>query len=244
MRPDLSKSLPGRSGWRASQRVRLALLLSSCAALALWLALARTGALSHATALTLCPAAGAPRVVQVTAAEVGELRASVARALPDRIGRLYEEGTVEGSDFWSDNSPSPPPAVAATSRPGGYEMRWWSAKRDDIVADVLLFDNSARARAFLLHAANPDCRAAARSAAARWPSGARNLRWVNPDTFAQADVMFARGPRVYRVAIVQPGRAARAPTPADLRRAFRAVDTLACLLPAAACEFAGGFTPV
>jgi hypothetical protein len=245
MRPDLSKPLPGRSGWRASQRIRLALLLTCCAALALWLAFARTGALGHAAAGVLCPAAGAPRVVQVTAAELGELRASVARALPDRIGRLYEEGTAEGADFWSDDSPSPPPAIAATPRSGGYELRWWAPNRDDVVADVLLFRDPAQAREFLAHAASPRCRAGiARAAGARWPSGARNLRWVNPDAFAQADVMFVRGRRVYRVAVVQPGRAARAPTTADLRRAFRAVDTLACLLPAAACEIAGGFTPV
>jgi hypothetical protein len=243
MRPDLSKPLPGRRGWRASQRVRLALLLSCCLALALWLAVARSGALSHATARTPCPSAGAPRVVQVTAAELGGLRASVARAMPDRIGRLYEEGTIEGANAWSDDSPSPPPTVAATPRPGGYEMRWWAPNHDDVVADALLFNSSAHAREFLLDAASLSCRGAAHAANARWPSGARNLRWINPDGFAQADAMFVRGPRVYRVAIVQAGRAARTPTPADLRRAFRVVDTLACLLPAAACEIAGGFEP-
>jgi hypothetical protein len=243
MRPDLSKPLPGRSGWRASQHIRLALLLACCVALALWLAAERTGALGHTTASAPCPSTGAPRVVQVTAAELGGLRASVARAMPDRIGRLYEEGTIEGANAWSDNSPSPPPAIAATPRPGGYEMRWWAPNRDDVVADALLFNSSAHAREFLLRATNPSCRAAAHAAAARWPSGARNLRWVNPDGFAQADAMFARGSRVYRVAIVQTGRAARTPTPADLRRAFRVVDTLACLLPAAACEIAGGFEP-
>jgi hypothetical protein len=245
MRPNLSKPLPGRSGWRASQRIRLALLLSCCLALALWLAAARTGALSHATArVPLCPGADAPHVVQVSAAELGELRASVARALPDRIGRLYEEGAVDGFDFWSDDSPSPPPTIAATPRSGGYELRWWAPNRDDVVADVLLFDTPAHAREFLLRAASPGCRPAARAANARWPSGARNLRWINPDGFAQADTMFARGARVYRVAIVQTGRAARTPTPVDLRRAFRFIDTLACLLPAAACEIAGGFTSV
>ena len=135
-------------------------------------------------------------------------------------------------------------AVAAALRPGGYEMRWWAPNRDDVVADVLRFSGPAQARLFLARAVSARCRDTARLAPARWPAAARNLRWINPDAFAQADVMFARGPRVYRVAIVQPGRAAQAPTLADLRRAFRAVDTLACLLPAAACEIAGGFTPV
>jgi hypothetical protein len=243
MRPDLSKPLPGRSGWRASQRIRLSLLLSCCLALALALVAARSGALSHATAGTPCSLAGAPRVVHVTAAELGGLRASVAPAMPDRIGRLYEEGAVESVSFWSDALPGPPPVLATTPRPGGYEMRWWTPNRDDVVADVLLFDTAAHARGFLLRAATPNCRPAARAAAAQWPAAARNLRWVNPDGFAQADAMFARGPRVYRVAIVQTGRAARTPTAADLRRAFRVVDTLACLLPAAACQIAGGFEP-
>jgi hypothetical protein len=241
MRPDLSNPLPGRSRWRASQRIRLSLLLACAGVLALWLAAARTGALGHATASAPCPLTGAPRVVQVTAAELGGLRAGVARAMPDRIGRLYEEGTVEGANLWSDGLPSPPPAIATALRPGGYEMRWWAPTRDDIAADVLLFDDPAHAREFLVRAASPGCRAAAGATHARWPSGARNLRWVNPEGLVQADVMFARGPRVYRVAVVQSGRAARTPTPGDLRRAFRAVDTLACLLPAAACEIAGGY---
>ena len=122
-------------------------------------------------------------------------------------------------------------------------MRWWAPVRDDVVADVLLFDDPAHAREFLVRATSPNCRATARAADARWPSGARNLRWGNPERFAQADVMFARGPSVYRVAVVQPGRAAKTPTPADPRRAFRVVDTFACLLPATACEIAGGFAP-
>ena len=166
MRPDLSKPVPGRSGWRASQRIRLSLLLACCAALALWFAAARTGALGHASAGTPCP-------------------------------------------------------FEAALRPGGYEMRWWAPNRDDVVADVLRFSGPAQARLFLARAVSARCRDTARLAPARWPAAARNLRWINPDAFAQADVMFARGPRVYRVAIVQPGRAAQAPTPADLRRFSR-----------------------
>ncbi len=193
MRPDLSNPVPGRSGWRASQRIRLSLLLACAAALALWFAAARTGALGHTTATAPCPLTRAPRVVEVSAADLSALRASVARALPDRIGRLYEEGTVEGANLWTDGLPSPPPALAATPRSGGYEMRWWAPNRDDIVADVLLFHGPAQARAFLARAASPQCRSAARAAGARWPSRARNLRWVNPDAFAQADVLFARG---------------------------------------------------
>ncbi len=215
--------------WWASERVRLPVLLGCLGVLVVYVLTARTGVL-RASAVAECPSESAPHVIAATAADLSGLRASVARVMPQRIGRLYEDGTIEASNAWSDNSPSPPPLLSTAPRPAGYEMRWWAPNGDDIVADVFVFAGPRKAQEFLAHAASARCRPYGRQTPAPWPAQAHNLRWVNPDGFAQEDVLFARGPRVYRVADVPAGQGR-----AELRTASWRVDTLACLLPDAGC---------
>lgn len=63
---------------------------------------------------------------------------------------MYEAGIVTSENAWSDNPPQPstvqPPKVTRVS--GAYEMRWWAPNRDDIVADVFVFDQTGQARDF------------------------------------------------------------------------------------------------
>jgi hypothetical protein len=156
--------------------------------------------------------------------------------LPERVGHLYEEGTVSGSSFWSDDSPSGPTVSARARREAGYEMRWWAPNGDDVVADVLLFASSGQAAEFLRRAAAGRCGHSLLSGPADRPAQGRNLAWLNPDGVAEADVYLQRGRRVYRVGDVPAGQQQR-PLPAvRLRRALTGVDTLACLLPGAHCE--------
>src|SRR5580658_8048343 len=120
--------------WWASGRVRLPLLLGCLGVLVVYVLVARTSVLRASSAVAECPSESAPHVVGATAADLSGLRASVARVMPGRIGRLYEEGTIEASNAWSDNSPSPPPLSPTAPRPAGYEMRWWAPNGDDVVA--------------------------------------------------------------------------------------------------------------
>jgi hypothetical protein len=180
--------------------------------------------------------AGTPQALSVAPGELGSLRASVARVLPERVGHLYEEGTVSGSNFWSDDSPSGPTVSARARREGGYEMRWWAPNGDDVVADVLLFASSGQAAEFLRLAAAGRCGHALLSGAADRPPQGRNLAWLNPDGVAEADVYLQRGRRVYRVGDVPAGQRQQPLPPGPrLRRALAGVDTLACLLPGADC---------
>lgn len=185
-----------------------------------------------------CPSEGVPRVLNVSAGYMSGLRKTVARVLPLRIGRLYAEGTVTASYAWSDNSPSPSPPTPGTPRPAGYEMRWWAPDNDDIVADVLVFATASKAREFVKRASSVRCRNASKQAPASWPPRASNLRWDNPDGVAQADVLFARGSRAFRVSDVPAGEP-RIKARTNLRRAFLVVDDLACLLPEADCSGPG-----
>lgn len=234
---------PDRGAHRTGERVRLRLLLASLGVLLVYLFASRAGVVSH-TGGAGCPASSARQVRSVTAADLSELRASVAKALPRRIGRLYEEGTITSANAWSDNSPSPPPLSSSTLRAAGYEMRWWAPSRDDVVADVFLFGGPRQAREFLVQAAATRCRPSGSVAAASWPAQALNLLWVNPDGFTQEDVLFSSGARVYRVGEVLAGRTGQKPTRRELRRAFFTVDTLACLLPGARCLRARHSVPV
>ena len=93
----------------------------------------------------------------MAAQELSGLRASVVRVLPQRVGRLYEEGTIAGSSVWTDANPSGPTVSPTARRPGGYEMRWWAPNGDDLVADVLVFANPATAARFMEQAAGARC---------------------------------------------------------------------------------------
>jgi hypothetical protein len=234
---------PDRDTRRSGGRGRLGLLLACLGVLVVYVIASRAGILSQRAGAG-CPSESPQQVRSVSAADLPELRASVAKVLPHRIGRLYEEGTITSANAWSDNSPSPLRLSSSNSRPAGYEMRWWAPSRDDVVADVFLFAGAAEAREFLGQAAATRCRPSGRRAAASWPGEALNLLWVNPDGFTQEDVLFSSGARVYRVGEVLAGRSGHRPTRRELRRAFFTVDTLACLLPGARCLLARGSVPV
>ncbi len=76
---------------------------------------------------------------------------------------------------------------------------------------------------------------ASRDNAVPSPPLARSLSWLNPDGAAQADVYFARGSRVYRLADAPAGQERGKLDRAALSRAFATIDVLACLLPGAHC---------
>jgi hypothetical protein len=168
----------------------------------------------------------------------------VAAVLPQRLGRLYEEGTVTAASAFSDAEPAPPPLSSTASRPGGYEMRWWAPNRDDVAADVFVFSSSAEAQRFLQRAVDARCRSSGQEMTAPKPFQAHNLAWINPDGFAQADVFFARGRRVYRVSDVPVGTKPRTLTLAQLQRTLYTVDALSCLLSEAHCSTAREPVPV
>ncbi len=95
------------------------------------------------------PSAGAPRAASEPPrcpkssawrrTQIGGLREDVARALPQRVGRLYEEGTVQLLGRLERRRTPPPASSPRAAAPGGYEMRWWAPNGDDVVADVLVF---------------------------------------------------------------------------------------------------------
>ena len=196
------------------------------------------------TGSAACPSAGAPEVVSLTPAALSPLRGQVAAVLPQRVGRLYEEGTVTAASAFSDAEPAPPPLSSTALRPGGYEMRWWAPNRDDIAADVFVFRSPAAAQRFLQRAVDPRCRPSGQQMSALKPFQAHNLAWINPDGFAQADVFFARGSRVYRVSDVPVGAKPQSVTLAQLQPTLDTVDALSCLLVEAHCSTVREAVPV
>ncbi len=185
-----------------------------------------------------CPGYGAPEVASVSSSDLAQLGDGLSRVLTPGAGQLYEQGIVAANSVWSDNSPMPfrPVSSLSTPQPAGYEMRWWARSRDDIVADVYEFATPRQAQTFLRRATDVHCRQDGAMHAASFPPQARNLRWVNPDSFIEEDVLFTRGRRVYRVVDVRPEQRhpVRAPrTERDI--ATSTVDTLACALPIALC---------
>ncbi|MGO9488608.1 MAG: hypothetical protein ACLQBB_06230 [Solirubrobacteraceae bacterium] len=199
--------------------------------------------LPGATARSGRPCGGppTPAVAMVTPHRLSGLRESVAGVLPQRVGRLYEEGTITTANAWSDDAPAPPAVSPSAPRPGGYEMRWWAPNGDDVVADVFVFSNPAEAQRFLALASTAGCRRAARQEPSERPPLSRNLSWVNPGGVIETDVYLARGARVYRVADA-PAGAGLASAPV-LRRAFETVDALACLVPDARCSTGSNSVP-
>ena len=224
---------PNRRPGAGRRRLKLAVLLGCAAGLIVFAILDRGGILGHARAS--CPGDGAPEVAQVAPSRLGTLRTSIAGVLPGRVGRLYEEGPVTASNAFTDNEPLAPAVSPTARRPAGYEMRWWSPNRDDIVADVFEFADVATAQRFLDRALSTRCRASGKQEPAPRPAQGGNLAWVNPDGYAQADIYLSRGRRVYRVAEVPAGPRTSGPLQSGLRRAFYTIDTLACLIPSAGC---------
>ncbi len=240
--------------WWADSRLRLGLLLAGLAMAVLALLAAKTELFNRgsATAQTRgtvfapgCPGQGAPEVESIPAQNLAALRDAVSRIMPPRVGRVYQAGTITTSNLWTDDSPQQLPSSSsqAGSMPAGYEVRWWALDRqgheDDVVADVLEFGTERQAQNALLRAASPRCRSDGAAHAARFPSGAGNLYWVNPDSAQQWDVLFVRGRRLYRVDDVPPGYPpATGPAQRTLEqhRADSTVDVLACALPEAGCQ--------
>jgi hypothetical protein len=225
---------PRRTGrpWRA---VRLGVLLAILAALVIYV-VASPGDAPRVSASRCVAATRVPEVQQVAPGALGGLREAVARVLPQRVGRLYEEGTVRAAVAWTDEEPAPPATSPRAPRPGGYEMRWWAPNGDDVVADVLVFSSPARAERFVALASSARCRDQASHGLAARPPLAQNLSWLNPDGALQADVFVARGARVYRIADAPAGTSPeQVRTSGGLGRAFATIDVLACLLPSAHC---------
>jgi hypothetical protein len=229
-----------RRGLRARPGVVAAVVLLGCVAAFVLLAVKPGAGGSRAR----CPSELGSEVAMVPASELGPLRERVARVLPGRIGRLYEEGTIVARNAWSDNEPLAPGLSPIAPRPAGYEMRWWSPSGDDIVADVWQFADAAGAGVFIQRALSTRCRRAAAQVPLSHPLQAGNLTWVNPDAVAEADVFLQRGALVYRVADVPRG-ASDAPLPARrLARALYTIDALVCLIPHAGCGLPDNAAPV
>ncbi len=235
-RPDRAAA-GGRRG--RHRRVRLVVLLGVLAALVVFL-LVRGGSSTPSVSVAACAnEKAAPEVRRVGPAALSPLREELDRLVPDRIARLYEEGTVHARAAWSDSEPSPPSVSPAALRPDAYEMRWWAPNGDDVVGDIFVFADAAAARRYLDLATSTSCRTKASRAPGTTTPGAVNLSWLNPDGAAQADVYFARGPRVYRLADAPAGQRGGGIRPGSLARAFATLDVLGCLLPHSGCRREG-----
>jgi hypothetical protein len=218
---------------RAGRATLLALLLACLAGLIAYIAW--PGA--SAPKLAACVGGhGAPEVRRVPARYLSGLRESVARVVPERLARLYEEGTILAQSAWSDEEPSPPSVSPTAKRPAGYEMRWWAPNGDDVVADVLSFASPRAAGRFVALASSERCRVHARRHAPAGPPRVSNLTWLNPDGAAEADVYMRRGSRVYRIADAPAGQHLGSVRAGTLQRTVATVDALACLLPGARCS--------
>jgi hypothetical protein len=238
--PDLR---PRRRATTRPRPLLLGLLLACLAALLAVLVLGTGGSGPRAELTGACVGQGVPQVLRLSPGDLGRLRAAVARVLPDRVGHLYEEGTIVSSEAWTDADPSGPAVDPGERRAGGYEMRWWAPNGDDLVADVLLFASPRAAERFVQLASAPRCGQSSLVGIASRPPLARNLAWTNPDGVAEADVFLARGSRVYRVADAPAGQVRGQLASPGVSRALRSVDTLACLLPNAHCSSANRDVP-
>jgi len=230
--------------WLTDGRVRLILLLGLLAALVVYVLATRTEALNtasgtagaSASTAVGCPAQSAPSVETVSRTTLRGLHEDLRGVMFDRRRRLYEQGVVASSNAWSDDQPGTRMSLPSGPRdPGGYELRWWAANRDDVVADVFVFADSSQAHTFFKRASSTRCRPSSIALATSSPPGGRDLAWSNPDRFAQEDVYLLRGAHVYRVSVVRAG-AGRSTTPAGRSAAFSLVNGLACALPGAGCR--------
>lgn len=150
-------------------------------------------------------------------------------------GRLDVWGLQEPSAAWADNPPRYAGLPHVRLFDAGLEMRWWSPAGDHLGASLFVFRDSRSAEEYVSEAASTRCRMAAVSAAISQPPGARALAWDNPEGYLQADVYFARGSVVYRLAAVGPGPQGERPTRADVPPLLGVADGLACALTYAGC---------
>jgi hypothetical protein len=239
--------------WWADRRLRLGLLLAGlmAAVLALlgtrgsWFGLdgGATAQAGPPAIPTNCPGHDAPPPRLVAERKLGALGTPLAAIMPARVGRIYERGSVTTGDLWSDDAPQRLTSDGDPPTPAGYEVRWWALDRegaeDDIAADALEFASASQAEQTLRLATDPRCRRDGSSHTLRYPRGARELTWTNPDRAREWDVLFARGRRLYRVVDVPPEYLFTTSGPRqDRREQLRAGATsgaLACALTDAGC---------
>jgi hypothetical protein len=190
-----------------------------------------------------CPIDEAPVLAAVGPARLAGFQRDLEGMIASREARFpeekglnpYEQGVITEAAAWTDMEPGNAGVPSSGRHPGGFEMRWWTVGRDDVVADIFLFEHAAAAKQYVDLAASPDCRSKASQRQALFPPQAYNLEWSNPYSYAQQDVYLQRGPRVYRVSVVQPG--VRATVGAATRlTGFHLVNELACELPGAGCD--------
>ena len=145
------------------------------------------------------------------------------------------QGLQQPMAAWTDGYPTTDPTgvPSTTVESAGYEIRWWSPKQDNQVADLFVFANANDAGLWVREAASTRCRRHAASYPLSQPAGARALVWKNPLGVQQADIFFSRGNRAYRMVEVPPGVEASAS--ADVYLLLQRAQQLACRLNDAGC---------
>ncbi len=245
--------------WWANRFLRMGVLLVGllAAVVALlstrtaWLGLEGGGAQAGAAPFADgCPGRRVPEVARTATRDLPALRDVLSPIMPPRVGRVYEAGTINSANLFTDDEPE---AARGSSAPASYEVRWWALDRDggedDVVAGVLEFASESEADDALALATSPHCHGARSRAAARalrFPAGASELTWLNPDRVWERDVMFVRANRLYRVADVPPGLLTITPpeqSRLEWQRAALTARKLACALPGARCPAAVAASP-
>jgi hypothetical protein len=226
-------------------RLRLLFLLAVLVALGAYAATQRpwvvgsNGGSAVAAAPTNCPGSATPALRTVDLQDLNRLREGItAEAVFGTELHSYEEGFVGTAAAFSDQEPTMQPI--STSDEGveaGYEIRWWTPSRHDVVADVWAFGDAGSAGEFVDQATSPRCRTAARETTAPAPDAGVDLEWRNPFGFMQQDLYLQRGVRVYRLSVVVPGAPDHPVTPVR-REGFELVNGLGCELLDLSC--AGG----
>lgn len=186
-----------------------------------------------------CPDIDMPGLQTIDLARLDRLRGTItAEAVFGTELHSYEEGFVGTIAAFSDQEPTMQPIN--TSDQGveaGYEIRWWTPGRHDVVADLWLFEDAGSAKDFIDLATSIRCRPAARETTAPAPADGIDLEWRNPFGVMQQDLYLARGSRVYRLGVVVAG-APEHPVVTTRREGFTLVNALGCQLLDLRC--AGG----
>jgi len=222
-------------------RLRLLFLLLILAALVAYGVTQRPWAIHGAGAeaaapRSSCPTEKAPTLRTIGLEQLDRLREGIsAEAVFGGDLHSYEEGFVGIAAAFSDAEPTMQPI--STSDQGveaGYEIRWWTPSRHDVVADVWLFEDGDSAADFIDQATSLRCRESARKTMAPAPQGGVDLEWRNPFCFMQQDFYLGRGPRVYRLSVVVPG-APDHPVGPVRHEGFEMVNALGCELADLPC---------
>jgi hypothetical protein len=222
-------------------RLRLLFLLLILAALAAYAVSERPWTIKDAGAEVSavpsdCPSEKVPTLRTVDLDQIDRLRDGISAEAVFGAGlHSYEEGFVGVGAAFSDQEPTMQPI--STSDEGveaGYEIRWWTPSRHDVVADVWLFENADGAHDFIDQATSLHCRESARKTMAPAPQGGVDFEWRNPFGFMQQDLYLEQGPRVYRLALVAPG-APDHPVSSVRREGFQLVNALGCELLGLPC---------